>query len=79
MPPGPAYNFLCVISSLANIFTHAARIRTAQTAVSVPTIVFAKRKQRKIDSHDVEPIIISSETSEAQTNAPYEVSASIQV
>jgi aarF domain-containing kinase len=79
MPPGPAYNFLCVLSSFADILTHAARIRAAQTTLSVPTIVSAKGKQRKIDSHDVDPIINLSETSEAQINASYEVNTSIQV
>lgn len=30
MPPGPAYNFFCVLSSAADILGHAARIRAAQ-------------------------------------------------
>lgn len=30
MPPGPAFNWLCVLSSAADILGHAARIRVAQ-------------------------------------------------
>ncbi|KAK7050998.1 hypothetical protein VNI00_005110 [Paramarasmius palmivorus] len=30
MPPGPAYNWFCVISSVAEIITHAARYRATQ-------------------------------------------------
>lgn len=32
MPPGPAYNWLCVLSSAADILSHAARIRASQIA-----------------------------------------------
>ncbi|KAG7450996.1 ABC1-domain-containing protein [Guyanagaster necrorhizus] len=32
MPPGPAYNWLCVLSSAADILGHAARIRASQIA-----------------------------------------------
>ncbi|KAF9257793.1 hypothetical protein L218DRAFT_85304 [Marasmius fiardii PR-910] len=30
MPPGPAYNWLCVLSSIADIASHAARYRGTQ-------------------------------------------------
>jgi aarF domain-containing kinase len=49
MSPGPAYNFLCVLSSVADILTHAARIRAAQAAVSGTTIPSVTRKRRKLD------------------------------
>jgi hypothetical protein len=49
MPPGPAYNFLCVLSSVADILSNAARIRAAQTAASTTVITSAKRKRRKLD------------------------------
>jgi len=75
MPPGPAYNFLCVLSSVADILTHATRIRAAQTGVSVPTIISATRKRRKIDPQDNadlgenEPILSSfSEDSSTKEN-----------
>ncbi len=32
MPPGPAYNWLCVASSLVDILSHSAQIRAAQLA-----------------------------------------------
>jgi hypothetical protein len=54
MPPGPAYNFLCVLSSAADILAHAARIRAAQTVVSGATTTSAKQKRRKIDPDNVE-------------------------
>ena len=49
MPPGPAYNFLCVLSSTANILTHAARIRAKQSG-----IVTSKRKRQKLLEADAE-------------------------
>jgi hypothetical protein len=53
MPPGPAYNFLCVLSSAADILAHAARIRAAQAAVSGATTTSAKQKRRKIDPEEI--------------------------
>ena len=32
MPPGPAYNWLCVASSVCDILSHSAQIRAAQLA-----------------------------------------------
>jgi hypothetical protein len=32
MPPGPVYNWLCVVCSAADILSHAARIRASQLA-----------------------------------------------
>lgn len=32
MPPGPAYNWLCVASSLVDILSHSAQVRAAQLA-----------------------------------------------
>lgn len=53
MPPGPAYNFLCVLSSAADIIAHAARIRASQTAnvtrFTGNSIASTKRKRRKTD------------------------------
>ena len=49
MPPGPAYNFLCVLSSVADILSHAARIKAAQTAASTTVVTSTKRKRRKLD------------------------------
>jgi post-segregation antitoxin (ccd killing protein) len=50
MPPGPAYNFLCVLSSVADILVHAARIKAAQTNVSASTIIAANRERRKVET-----------------------------
>ena len=48
MPPGPAYNFLCVLSSTASILTHAARIRAKQSG-----IITSKRRLQKLDEQVV--------------------------
>lgn len=51
MPPGPAYNFLCVLSSTANILTHAARLRAAQTGVAINST--RKRRRIEVDAEQV--------------------------
>lgn len=51
MPPGPAYNFLCVLSSAANILTHAARIRAAQSGVAVTST--RKRRKLEVDAEQI--------------------------
>lgn len=49
--PGPAYNLLCVLTSAADILSHAARIRAAQaTATSYGASITADpRKRRRTD------------------------------
>lgn len=46
MPPGPGYNWLCVLSSATDILTHAAKIRAAQ----LPRTALGGRKRNKPDS-----------------------------
>lgn len=55
MPPGPAFNFLCILSSVADILTHAARIRAAQAATRTPgsLITSTERKQPRAATVDV--------------------------
>jgi aarF domain-containing kinase len=38
MPPGPVYNWLCVVCSAADILSHAARIRASQLAPRSSTL-----------------------------------------
>ncbi|OSD03787.1 hypothetical protein PYCCODRAFT_197409 [Trametes coccinea BRFM310] len=50
MPPGPAYNWLCVANSVCSILSHAAQIRAAQLAragqaVSQTELLSRKRKR----------------------------------
>ncbi|KAK0235722.1 ABC1-domain-containing protein [Armillaria nabsnona] len=45
MPPGPAYNWLCVFSSAADILGHAARIRASQIA-GRRSVLVARTKNR---------------------------------
>ncbi|KAL0952847.1 hypothetical protein HGRIS_007072 [Hohenbuehelia grisea] len=51
MPPGPAFNFVCAAAGLANILSHAARIRAAQIAPKVAAAAGAPRNHvRTTDS-----------------------------
>ncbi|KAK0480292.1 ABC1-domain-containing protein [Armillaria novae-zelandiae] len=45
MPPGPAYNWLCVLASAADILGHAARIRASQVA-GRRSVLVARTKNR---------------------------------
>lgn len=61
MPPGPGYNWLCVALSVADILSHAARIKAGQLASHVPPAMVAYRegvpmKRRKLCSEAVEPL-----------------------
>ncbi|KAI0334215.1 ABC1-domain-containing protein [Cubamyces sp. BRFM 1775] len=47
MPPGPAYNWLCVASSVCNILSHAAHIRAAQLARAGQTVTQAELLSRR--------------------------------
>ena len=51
MPPGPAYNWLCVVHSVAEILAHAARYRAAQLSPSSLSTAHASltRKKRPVD------------------------------
>ena len=49
MPPGPAYNWLCVLSSAAGILGHAARIRASQIA-GQRSVLVARTKNRDAPS-----------------------------
>lgn len=55
-PPGPAYNLLCVLTSAADILSHAARIRAAQvTAASRGTALNSSpRKRHRTDVNVLE-------------------------
>lgn len=46
MPPGPAYNWFCVLYSAAEILSHAARYRAAQ-ASSINTTAYANPRKRR--------------------------------
>ena len=47
MPPGPAYNWLCVASSVCNILSHAAHIRAAQLARAGQAVTQAELLSRR--------------------------------
>ena len=47
MPPGPAYNWLCVVHSVAEILAHAARYRAAQLSPSSLSTAHASVTRKK--------------------------------
>jgi len=47
MPPGPAYNWLCVVHSVAEILAHAARYRAAQLSPSSLPVAHASVTRKK--------------------------------
>lgn len=68
MPPGPAYNWLCVVCSAADIISRAARIRATQLAPRSSPLTAKKRKESpegrsQKSLHDTEadaPVITSN-------------------
>lgn len=56
MPPGPGFNFFCVLSSAADILAHAARIRAAQAVAqtSANSVAACQRKRQRADSQETE-------------------------
>ena len=49
MPPGPAFNWICVAHSALDILNHAARYRAAQ--LSSPLTSQSVRKQQRVNDH----------------------------
>ena len=49
MPPGPAYNWLCVLHSTAEILSHAARHRAAQIVPRSTSSPLNSRKRRRTE------------------------------
>jgi hypothetical protein len=45
MPPGPAYNWICVVCSAADILSRAARIRASQLAPRSSPLIAKKREE----------------------------------
>jgi hypothetical protein len=82
MPPGPAFNFFCILSSVADILTHAARIRAAQTVAraSGGPITSTERKQPRTNSranvdHDVKAYetVLASASSDPASTIPRDI------
>ena len=49
MPPGPAYNWLCVLHSISEILSHAARYRATQIAPRFTSSPINSRKRRRTE------------------------------
>ena len=60
MPPGPAYNWLCVLHSTAEILSHAARYRASQIVPRSTTSspLNSRKRRRTEDSETVDNIIL---------------------
>jgi len=54
MPPGPVYNWLCVLHSAAEILGHAARYRAAQFPLQHTDSFVAPRKRKKTEENATE-------------------------
>ena len=46
MPPGPAYNWLCVLYSASEILGHAARYRASQVAPRATALADSRKRRR---------------------------------
>ncbi|EMD32845.1 hypothetical protein CERSUDRAFT_108633 [Gelatoporia subvermispora B] len=88
MPPGPAYNWLCVASSVADIIGHAARIRATQLETVLGRLS-RKGKARatpeaQAQAYDFAPLAspprgqaISQSTSQASSALPTDTAGSL--
>jgi len=54
MPPGPVYNWLCVLHSAAEILGHAARYRAAQFPLQHTDSFVAPRKRKRTEENTTE-------------------------
>jgi len=63
MPPGPAFNWFCVLYSAADILSHAARIRASQLS---PTTSHVARKRRRLE----QPSVAENEHLKAYGDSP---------
>lgn len=68
MPPGPAYNWFCVLSSFADVLSHAAKIRASQ--VTPRTAVLHPRKRRRTEDVAFEPVEVSTNLNGAGAVSP---------
>ena len=56
MPPGPAYNWFCVLYSAAEILSHAARYRAAQVSSRNAAAYANPRKRRRTEERTEIPV-----------------------
>jgi len=56
MPPGPAYNWFCVLHSAAEILSHAARYRAAQVSSRNAAAYANPRKRRRTEGPTEIPV-----------------------
>ena len=61
MPPGPAYNWLCVLNSTAEILSHAARHRATQIVPRSTSSPLNSRKRRRTEETVDSDILVSQD------------------
>jgi len=73
MPPGPAYNWLCVLYSTAEILSHAARHRAAQVVPRSTSAPLTSRKRRRTgETAESAPILVVDHTRAVERSFEHE-------
>ena len=67
MPPGPAYNWLCVLHSISEILSHAARYRATQIAPRFTSSPLNSRKRRRTEELETVDIQVGVDLQVART------------
>ena len=67
MPPGPAYNWLCVLHSISEILSHAARYRATQIAPRFNSSPLNSRKRRRTEELETVDIQVGVDLQVART------------
>jgi len=79
MPPGPAYNWFCVLYSAGEILSHAARYRAAQVIPRNPVAYTNSRKRRRTEEPveiPIDVVVKDVPTKSPNDNAPLQASES---
>ena len=78
MPPGPAYNWLCVLHSISEILSHAARYRATQIAPRFTSSPLNSRKRRRTEETvDIQVGVDLARTEKSSGHEPFVNTSSI--
>ena len=73
MPPGPAYNWLCVLHSTVEILSHAARHRATQIVPRSTSSPLNSRKRRRTEETvDILPVVSVDHPCSAEKSSGHE-------
>ena len=70
MPPGPAYNWLCVLYSTAEILSHAARHRATQIVPRSTSIPLNSPKRRRTEELEIDELTKGVQPAGQDTDIP---------